>query len=189
MPHSATYSDLAWRHTTPLFVARGLYRQERLPKAVPNRQAAATSSQYLNSRQSISPASHRYLLAWCRQGQRQDTASIFSPVLQYLTSISPSLIISPVFLQYLTSHDLSRISPGSGASLARPPSPGFHQDEYYFTSIQYFTRISHQDLIQYFTSISPGSHQDEYLTRISPVSHQYLTAWRRQEQRLDAAPQ
>jgi hypothetical protein len=125
--------------------------------------------QYLTS---ISPVSHQYLTAWRRQYSA--VPHLYSVSHQYLTTIN-----------YLTITSLTSISPVSHQYLT-----------IYFTII--ITIITSPVLLshQYLTSISPAIAQShQYLSMISPshqraiITSQLSTAWCRQGQRLDAAPQ
>jgi hypothetical protein len=142
----------------------------------------STNQQY--SPNSISPASHQYNIS--RPGAAKVNGWTLLAFLQYPASISP-----------VSRHHLASISPSSHQYLTSISRPGAAKVNGW-TLLHSISQVSRQYLtnttpvLQYLTSISPVSLQ--YLTSISPVlislvSLQYLSAWCRQGQRLDTAPQ
>ena len=129
---------------------------------------------------SISPVSHRYLTSISRPG-----AASISPVShQYFSIISP---LSHHYYKLSHINNLAIISPFISPRLITIINLTIMSPIHQYPTINYLTilTLSHQ----YLTSISrPGAasiHQyltiiNQYLTSISPVSHQYLTAWCRQ---------
>ena len=128
-----------------------------------SRPGAASIHQYFISINSISPVSHQYLTAWCRQYSPVSP----SPVLfhHYLTTISQYLTIHHCLHHYKLYHRcLASISPDISQVSRRGLA--------YFTIISPAFSIS-PPFHQYLAVVSPISISPlYYLASISPLSHQ-----------------